>query len=446
MATSGDDRMNGHQGSNRLVDLVDTYCRRVYPAVLSQHEGTSVSSPLGVWLLLAACASTPKGSRLEPVLGCSAAEASQLLSSFLADPPPALRTALALWVAADDTTPALDAWSAALPPAVETGALPSRQEVDAWAERQTLGLMKHFPMEMNPLTRLTLASALATKISWKRPLTLLSSDDALKAGPWAGQVQQVLGDYRPKGNSMLATTRAAGVVAVHTALAAEEAAVVSVSADPTVAREAVLAGAHEVASMFRGLPVAAVKRSLFDVPLGEGHSWVISEQPTGGYDHDEWIMWVTLPAWKAEGTLDLRTSDLFGTDPALTALLDLIGPHPKGDKLAARQAAMASYTQYGFEAGGISGLDAQALAMTRPLEEGLERSAELRFDHPYAVLALAGRAESFTGHNQVKSRLFGLPLFSAWIATPEEPEPDSYSDPDLTEWLEAHPPSLLDFG
>src|SRR5271166_4685374 len=268
------DRTNGHQDPNRLVGLVDSFCRHVYPAVFSQQEETSVSSPLAVWLLLAACASTPKGSRLEPVLGCSAAGASQPLSSFLADPPLALQTALAIWVTADDETPALEAWSAALPPAVETGALPSRKEVDVWAERRTYGLIKYFPMEMNSQTRLVLASALSTKISWKRPLTLVSSDDALKAGPWAGQVRQVLGDCGPKHHTMLATTRAAGVVAVH----------------------------HRSSS--------------------------------------------------------------------------------QGDKLVARQAVMASYTQYGFEAAGISGVDLQTLGMTRPMEEGIQAAIRQRLAVP----------------------------------------------------------------
>ncbi|MGI8712183.1 MAG: hypothetical protein ACR2NR_03170 [Solirubrobacteraceae bacterium] len=38
----------------RLVELVCGYARRVHPAALVQHAGESVSSPLGVWVLLAA--------------------------------------------------------------------------------------------------------------------------------------------------------------------------------------------------------------------------------------------------------------------------------------------------------------------------------------------------------------------------------------------------------
>jgi hypothetical protein len=48
------DRVSGP--AVRVGELVDGYARRVHPAVLEQHDGGSVSSPLGVWLLLAACA------------------------------------------------------------------------------------------------------------------------------------------------------------------------------------------------------------------------------------------------------------------------------------------------------------------------------------------------------------------------------------------------------
>src|SRR5262249_4556606 len=89
--------------ATRLVELVDAYFRRVYPAVLAQHDGASVSSPLGVWLLLAACATAAQGENrtaLEDVLGCGAEEAGALLRAFMGSPPPALNAATAVWVSA----------------------------------------------------------------------------------------------------------------------------------------------------------------------------------------------------------------------------------------------------------------------------------------------------------------------------------------------------------
>src|SRR5205807_1914033 len=40
---------------SRLGAVVDRYAQRVYPAVLDQEQDEFVCSPLGVWLLLAAC-------------------------------------------------------------------------------------------------------------------------------------------------------------------------------------------------------------------------------------------------------------------------------------------------------------------------------------------------------------------------------------------------------
>src|ERR1700756_2303850 len=94
--------------SERVAALVDAYARRVYPAVFEQHPGASVSSPLGVWLLLAACATGAHGQHLtalEQAIGCSAAEADELLNAFMASPPEALKAAIAVWVAISDAKP-----------------------------------------------------------------------------------------------------------------------------------------------------------------------------------------------------------------------------------------------------------------------------------------------------------------------------------------------------
>jgi hypothetical protein len=58
-----------------------------------------VSSPLDVWLLLAACVSGAHGkdrSALQDALGCSADEAIGLPATFTASPPPALKAAIAV--------------------------------------------------------------------------------------------------------------------------------------------------------------------------------------------------------------------------------------------------------------------------------------------------------------------------------------------------------------
>jgi len=220
----------------RLTELVDAYSRRVYAPVLGQHPSASVSSPLGIWLLLAACASAARGpelTELEAALGCPAAEASRLLAGFVATPPPALKAAVAVWAAAGDATPELAEWVRGLPDAVESGFMPTQAEADAWARRSTLGLIKTFPAAIDRGTRVVLASALATKVSWQTPFDVVPADGHLgPASPWRSQLRRLLWDSHPDSHSMIATTHAAGLVAVHLAVAREDLTVISVSADP----------------------------------------------------------------------------------------------------------------------------------------------------------------------------------------------------------------------
>jgi hypothetical protein len=397
--------------SERVAALVDGYARRVYPAVLEQHEGASVSSPLGVWLLLAALVSAADGDHraaLEEVLGCPAGEASELLAAFMAAPPPALKAAIAVWVRVVDTTEELAGWVRGLPPAVQSGFMPTQEEANAWAEKNTLGLIESFPVEIDELTRIVLASALATKVSWHVPFEVVPASEHLgAASPWRGRVERVLWDSHPAGNAMIARTRAAGLVAVHHALATEDLTVISVSADPGVPRAAVLEAAHEIAAFARqaATPPGC---SLFDLPLGTGHSWEITERQTPTYaagERVERIAGASLPAWHAESRLDLLASERFGTAPALEVMRQLIGARPD-DETEAVQVAVASFTRYGFEAAAVTAFAVRAGAMLRaPPERGIERTAVLRFDHPYAAVAIER-----------------LPLFSAWVQEPEEAE------------------------
>jgi Serpin (serine protease inhibitor) len=444
------------RASERVARLVDAYARRVYPAVLEQHPGASASSPLGVWLLLAACASGATGEALtglEKALGCSAEEASRALAAVVASPPPALKAAIAVWVAAADASDKLAAWVRGLPPGVESGFMPTKSEADAWADKHTLGLIKSFPLHIDAATRIVLASALATKVSWRIPFEVVPAVEHLgETSPWRGAVKRLLWDARPGGKAMIVRTHAAGAVAVHHAIAEEDLTVVSVSADPGTSRRAVLEAAHEVAAFARGDSPPASACSLFDLPLGRGHSWQITERvvqtPQAG-ERVERIAGVSMPAWRAESTLDLRASPLFGSAPALETMRELIGPLPDDDNEAV-QAATASFTRYGFEAAAVTAFAVRTSAMRVPRETGLERTAILRFDHPYAAIAIAGQPPPPAGRGQPgrsssassspwgsasgsaaggqtaepQSPFGGMPLFTVWVQDPEEAEGD----------------------
>lgn len=45
--------------------------------------------------------------------------------------------------------------------------MPSQRDADAWAEDKTLGLIRSFPLTIDAFTRVVLASALATQVSWR---------------------------------------------------------------------------------------------------------------------------------------------------------------------------------------------------------------------------------------------------------------------------------------
>jgi hypothetical protein len=408
----------------RLTALVDAYARRVSTAVVEQHPGASVSSALGVWLLLAACVSAAHGSdraELEEVLGCSPDEAGRLLAAFVAEPPPALHAAIAVWVAVADATTELAAWTRGLPDEVESGFMPTQAQADAWAQRETLGLIPRFPMDIDQQTRIVLASALATKVSWEAPFEVVPAGEHLgDSSPWRSVVSRLLWDGRADGHAMITQTDAAGLVAAHCAVAREDLTVVSVSAAPEVDRAAVCAGAAEVAATVCG-DWGRGACSLYDLPLGTGHSWELSEQEVATVVVEsrlERISGAALPAWRASDELDLIVSPAFGTAPALETLRRLIGPRPD-DQCEAKQAAVASFTRYGFEAAAVTALGIRTAALRVRNERSIQRTAVLRFDHPFAAVAIAGRPGAAPPEG---TSFAGLELFRAWVADPSEPE------------------------
>ncbi|MCI4067113.1 hypothetical protein MRQ36_32920, partial [Micromonospora sp. R77] len=91
-----------------------------------------------------------------------------------------------------------------------------------------------------------------------------------------------------------------------------------------------------------------------------------------------------------------------------------------GAGVEARQSALAHFGRYGFEAAAVTA----AFALVSLAPEGVARTAELRFGHPYAVVAVA------TDERRDGAGVWhGVPVFSAWVATPQEPSADDLADP-----------------
>ncbi|WP_243709357.1 serpin family protein [Micromonospora sp. 15K316] len=385
-----------------------------------------VASPLGAWLLLALvgpAAGDGTRAELEEVLGVDADRAAATARALLDAPHPLVASASALWerTAID----ALAEWRAALPESTETGPLPDQAALDAWARERTLGMIERFPLTVGPETLLVMATALATRVAWATPFQVAPADELGPASAWAGRLRRVLRTPSNGHTCWIAGTGRAGDVAVHAAEARPERAdgresgllVVSVAAAPDVPAPDVLAAAHEVATNATTFPGRG-RRSLYDLPLGDTPLWTVREERTRSFGREERLS-ALLPCWKAESRHDL-TAKGFGFDTAVGALGELMGAAGMGYEAA--QAAVARYGRYGFEAAAVTAF--AAVAGLPP--EVVVRVAELRFGHPYAVVAVA----TDTRDGVPAGPWHGLPVYSAWVARPEElPEADLAEGP-----------------
>jgi hypothetical protein len=393
------------------------YARRFHAIAGSRHH---VASPLGAWLLLALCAPASDGQTrefLNATLGCDARDAAELAAGLLASPHPAVAAAAGAWHRDGALSEHLQRWMAGLPAGVQTGPLTTQAALDDWARRHTFGLIERFPINLDPSIYLVIATALATRVSWERPFDLAPASALGPPSPWATELNRVLRTpHGPGHEQLVAATQSAGDVAVHAARSRDGLLVASVAADPGVPAGDVLAAAYELAPAL-ATGAGVTRRSLFDLPLGDGPLWSVSETtgPIKSGDGREERCTAVLPAWTARSEYDLSDPEL-----GFAAAAQALAP---GDPWEAKQAAMASYTRVGFEAAAVTGMFV-AMAMRVP-REGLVRTAELRFGHPYAVVAVtADQLGAGRPGGPAPSQWFGLPVFSAWVARPEDAQPE----------------------
>ncbi len=383
-----------------VASCVAAYSARLQAVIGATHH---VASPLGAWLLLALAAPASTGTdrdTLTEVLGCDAVTAARAAADLLASPHPAVASAAALWTSAGtELGPRFERWRAGLPPQVTIGELPGQAGLDRWVREHTLGLIDRFPIQDDSID-LVLASALATKVSWTVPFELAPGTSLGSASPWASRLNRVLRTPRRGHLQYIAVTPDAGDVIVHAARAADGLLVVSVAAAAEVPATTVLAVAHRI-GIQQATGGTVQRRSLADLPLGEGPLWLLREV-TGTSD----VCIAVLPAWSATSSHNLADPSL-GFPAARNAVAPVPGPWQ------ARQSAMARYSRTGFEAAAATAM-AIGLAM-RP--QGRRRQAELRFAHPYAAVAVTTDPGTGPGSH---SPWHGLPVFSAWVSKPEE--------------------------
>lgn len=395
-----------------VADCVAGYAARLHAVIGPNHH---VASPLGAWLLLALAASASTGAdrdTLTEVLGCDTGTAAQAAADLLANPHPLVASAAALWTRSGaEIGPGFARWRAGLPPQVTVGDLPGQAGLDRWAREHTFGLIDRFPVQDDGLY-LVLASALATKVSWKVPFELAPAGSLGGRSPWATRLRQVLRTPRQAGHvQYIAVTPDAGDVIVHAASAAGGLLVVSVAAAPDVPASTVLAVAQQI-GIQQATGRTVPRRDLAELPLGEAPLWLLREVTATS---DACI--AVLPAWSATSNHDLAQPSL-GFAAAKNAIVGTPDPWQ------ARQSAMARYSRTGFEAAAATAL-AIALAAIVP---GRRREAELRFAHPYAAVAVS----TDPGAGPGGSAWHGLPVFSAWVSEPEDATENGGAAPGTT--------------
>ena len=144
-----------------------------------------MASPLGAWMLLALSASAggDPPTPLEEVLGGAPNEAIELTCRLLADPHPLVACA---WRCGNGpherSSPAVEE---RLPPQVETGVIPSKAELDEWAERHTLGIIKGVSRRDQAVDDCVDPSALATKVTWREPFDIVPASELGSSSRWS---------------------------------------------------------------------------------------------------------------------------------------------------------------------------------------------------------------------------------------------------------------------
>jgi hypothetical protein len=419
----------GHSGCVTTATAADlaaplaAYARRFHARA---GDGHHVGSPLGAWLVLTLCGPADRGaarSALSRVLGCEIETAAATAAALLGEPHPLVAAAAAVWHREGFSSDALAGWQAGLPAAVATGTMPGQAQLDDWARQHSLGMIRSFPVTLTPDIVLMLATALATRVSWVLPFDLAPASALGQESRWATQLRQVLrtpARQDPSHQQFIAATQTAGDVAVHTAVAAGGLQVTSVAAAAGVPAADVLAAGYDLATAIAGgreLP----RRSLFDLELGAGPLWTLTERSarTTAPGGREERCTAVLPAWSASSSLDLEQPGL-GYGEAAAGLAGLLGLTDYGYQ--ARQACAARYSRTGFEAAAVTALAVLLSAQIQP--RGLIRTAELRFGHPFAVIAVATDDPEGEERDPRPGPWHGMPVFSAWITEPEEATAD----------------------
>ena len=343
-----------------------------------------VVSHTGLWLLLATVAEHVTGddrATLEQTLGMPADEASAAARRLLAEPHPTLAAAVGAWAADDVTTPV----------EVERP-VPDQMALDAWASHHTRGLIDSFPLQVDELTRVVLATALVLEPRWTESLVTEGSQGLKLHG----------------GLQTVVDTTAAGPVVVAKPHSEDGIDVVSVRAHPRVLPLQVWQAVDEVVAM---LDDGALWHAEIADGLPErGHSWraatvrrgllesELQRLPTDADGKPQ--LWTSrLPVWSARDEIDL------GAAPGVAQAGSALTPDEPAAATEVRQVVRAEFDADGFKAAAVTAIARVGSAPQFVRAQVRRVDLDLRGSHAVVAVARGGAWE-------------GVPLVSAWVPGP----------------------------
>lgn len=354
-------------------------------------DRATVCSALGVWPLLAILADAAEGparAQLADAIGTDPSHGTDdgLATLRWLDATDATSGALGLWRRAE--LPIRSEWLARLPRDVAAtfrgDAAEDQATIDAWARERTGGLIERMPVRIGDSTTLLLASALTLNTTWtqrfsdrhheSQPLNRITSDPSIVRA--TDEVTCVC----VEGDNGIDVHLITGAPAIREHASATLAAGLGVVAGQTPARDG--------ADLGMGASAPGVWVAMVDS---------FSEAPQVS---------LTLPAFTVRASHDLLgVADVFGLEaisdcsrghtPAISDVPLCVG--------AARQDAMAAFSESGFRAAAVTTMGmVMAAAMRSSQPDRRARRIMVTMEQPFGFIAT--------------HRASGTVLFAGWVA------------------------------
>ncbi|WP_040836367.1 serpin family protein [Nocardia brevicatena] len=356
-----------------------------------------VLSGAGLWPLLGllgAAARGPARVELEAAIGMPADTAHSAALRLLDTMNNAhdLSGALGVWV--NRSLPLNSEWLGALPRGT-VDLITDQAALDAWTDRHTQGLIRQFPLRVDPTTLLVLATALAVRTEWveKFQETAMTPE----SGPWRG--------LHGPGLSRITSLYTDHTVAILDGPVPVTRVVVDGTADVDVHLLQGPGTPDQV--LVTGLEaLGGTIGARTDLPAGTVGPGLTVHEETAPRPQN--LLRLRVPPFDIRSTYDFcrhsRLRELFGLRTAMNTGDHFPGISPKPLRIdAGAQDVVARFTRDGFEAAAITAFGLIAGAMpVRPTENRIT-VCTVTFDRPFGFAAV--------------HRPTGLVLVAGWVAT-----------------------------